>query len=117
MAARGARAPPSPRSGGGGGGGGAAAVCVLLLAAVAAQDIDVQGVSPPPQLLPPVSHAPTPRIHIYDLPPEMTKPCMHWGCSRLTDALRASPVRHAPLNPAASHVCARLTPTRAFGGC
>ena len=42
MAARGARAPPSPRSGGGGGGGGAAAVCVLLLAAVAAQDIDVQ---------------------------------------------------------------------------
>ena len=77
-----------------------ALLCAGLLARAArgqaegAAAVDIA--PPPPPPVPAVSRAPSgprPRIHIYDLPDELTKPCHWFGCGRLTEEVRKSKAR------------------------
>ena len=83
----------------------AALLCAGLLArATHGQDerADAATLAPPPPPPPPPPLAaartlrgPRPRIHIYDLPDSLTKPCFWWGCGRLTQEVRKSKARRA----------------------
>ena len=82
----------------------AALLCAGVLARTAhgqAEGTAVAAQSPPPPPPPPptpsfppvVQTGPRPRIHIYDLPDSLTKPCHWWGCGRLTEEVRKSKAR------------------------
>ena len=79
-----------------------ALLCAGLLARAArgqAEGAAADLAQPPPPPVPAVARTPSgprPRIHIYDLPDELTKPCHWWGCGRLTEEVRKSKVSRPP---------------------